>query len=274
MRRARIAFASCLVSWAASLACSSQGAPPPTAPPSAATSAASPEPPRPDRVRADLRASERGFAGLDPSAADAIVKRLHAYPEVYLDEFRGAYVEPLVQAEVHAQRSLADILGELRLVSPRRARRVAGELVHVVASTGPNDKLPPRIAELEVLAGGVDEATESGSSPADPDEVCGRRIPGRARRPGIMVRRDCTCGESMTCAITLANDTLTIASRATPHHCTDCTRAFTTCSLPTLAPSRSYKLALAGGRVVGTVVTDGSGVPRDDERCVRLTPPR
>ena len=78
----------------------------------------------------------------------------------------------------------------------------------------------------------------------------------------------------MTCTFALANDTLTIASRAMSHHCTDCTRAFTTCSLPALAPSKSYKLAIAGGRVVGTVDTDGSGVPRDDERCFRVSPPR
>ena len=68
----------------------------------------------------------------------------------------------------------------------------------------------------------------------------------------------------------LANDTLTIASRAVSHHCTDCTRAFTTCSFPKLAPSRTYTLEIAGGRVVGSVVTDGTGTPRDDDRCVRL----
>lgn len=280
MTRARLALGSSLVMWVASLACSSQGAPPSTVPASPtppvpttpARGAKAPEAPGAERARADLSAAERGFGALDPSLADAIEKRMHAYPETYLDEFRRAYVEPPATAEEHARRALADILGELRLASPRRVRRIAGELVLRVAGVGPNEGLRARVADLEVLHGGVDEPVEEGSSPADPDEVCRARIPGRTRRPAVMVRRDCTCGETMTCTITLAGETLTVASRARSHHCTDCTRAFTTCSFPALAPTKTYKLAIAGGRVVGTVVTDGSGSPRDDERCVRIRP--
>lgn len=234
-----------------------------------------------EQVAEDLRTTEHGFEGLDrrsPKTVDAIVQRFHAHPRVYVDAIRTNYISRPIRAEEKATLSLADILGELYLLETKRSRGMAADLIGMyAASLGENSPqavgaaLRAKMADLELIEGGMDAAAETGSRLATPDEVCPRLLPGRVRRPALVVRRECTCGETLSCRTSLANDTLNVELSAVSHSCTDCTRAFTACTLPKLAPATSYKIAVAPGpRVVGAFTTDHAGI--FGETCLRVVP--
>lgn len=229
-------------------------------------------PPSAGQVASDVRTAARGFVGLDDhigaKAVDALVGRLHAYPSPYLDEIDATYVSGTVPFDQHASLFLPDVLAELQPAAPRRTFHVAEALASaygnaaVAIPRGPaRQSLEDQARALEMIMRGIDVAPGAGWTPVTPDEICSGTAPGRVRRPALLVRRDCTCGEVLACRVSASGGTLRVETYADPtqHRCRACTRASTTCTLPAGVKPALQDIVASGGAKFGTL---GSGCRR------------
>lgn len=258
--------------------------PAPAAP--AAPAAASPAKPVPrpsaDQVNFDLRATAPGFAGLasrvGPHEAEAIGRRLQAYPELYLDAIEATYLGGALPYEAHAVLDLPALLGELHPRAARRVHFVALRLESLYGSAaveGPaaaQGAMRARLRELETLVGGIDTARDATSSPVVPGEICVRAFPGAVRRLGLTVRRECVCSETLSCEAVASGGTIRVAVFARPGICLDCTTALTSCTVVGLSPSTSYDVVPAGQGTMGKLATDAAGSLGEGE-CLRRPAP-
>jgi hypothetical protein len=280
--------------WALVIGCgpAAAGAAPPTArpatagPPTASAAPAAVDRPSPEQIADDLRATSRGFGGLDdhigPDAVRAIVSRLRAHPAAYLDVLRATYVDGPLSVDRHAALDLAAVLGELYSRAPARASDTARALSDRYRRALPGSAADVRralerhIQALEVIEGGIDVPPARRATRQVPDEICPRTAPGRVDRPALMVRRECTCGETLSCRASVSNQTIRVEVLAASGACRDCTEAFTTCTLPDLAPSTTYSIAveLAGSGHVGARATGASGLLSLNDPCLRPLGPR
>jgi hypothetical protein len=178
---------------------------------------------------------------------------------------------------------LPTLLGELYPHDPERASTLAARLAQSERSLIPRTdvdatrrrNMTADVDGLEVIGGGVDWPMPASSKPSRFDRACVTTIPGRPERIGLRITDDCTCGQRRACRARASTGTHRIeierrVDATSGGVCLDCYASWTTCTIPHLEPSTTYRVA-ADGADVGSLTTSASGFPAIGS-CVEKPP--
>ena len=116
----------------------------------------------------------------------------------------------------------------------------------------------PAAPQADPVASDLDVPEQPGSRLVEPPSVC---IEQRLHSVRVLrLERDCTCGEPLSCTLTVQGDVIAVRFRedSGPGICDDCYPSWTACTLPNLSPERPISIRV-NGRIVHEATTDASG---------------